>query len=57
MVASRIDSVRNCLPDQASPCSEGASEADLGSAFEYGDEHVVGDADGADEGATCPYAR
>jgi hypothetical protein len=35
--------------DVASGGTESAAQADLGTAFEYGDDHEVGDADRADE--------
>ena len=46
---SRTASVRNCAAMCAPGRAERAAQADLGPAFEYGDDHDVRDPDAADE--------
>ena len=47
--ASRIASARNWVRMWPLVAPRAAAEPDLGAAFEHGDDHDVGDADGADE--------
>ena len=45
----RRASARNCSADVAAAGAQGPAQADLGAAFEDGDDHDVGDADPADQ--------
>ena len=55
MAASRIDSARNCVPIWLFVAPRARRGADLGAALQNGDDHDVGDTDGADD--QCHHAE